>query len=58
MLGHKRVLGKAMMGHKMPLGMGRFGSKVPLVVRPAMKQVEEALQRKVSAGLERNVLKR
>lgn len=58
MLGHKRVLGKAMMGHKMPLGMGRFGSKVPLVVRPAMKQVEDALTRKVSGGLERNVLKR
>jgi hypothetical protein len=58
MIGHKKVLGKAMMGYKMPLGMARFGQKVPLVVRPAMKQVEEALQRKVSGGLERNVLKR
>ena len=58
MIGHKKVLGKAMMGHKMPLGMARFGQKVPLEVRPAMKQVEEALVRKVSGGLERNVLKR
>jgi hypothetical protein len=58
MIGHKKVLGKAMMGHKMSLGMARFGQKVPLEVRPAMKQVEEALVRKVSGGLERNVLKR
>ena len=58
MIGYKQPLGKAMMGYKMPLGMARFGQKVPLVVRPAMKQVEEALARKVSGGLERNVLKR
>lgn len=58
MIGHKKVLGKAMIGYKMPLGAARFGQKVPLVVRPSMKQVEEALQRKVSGGLERNVLKR
>jgi hypothetical protein len=58
MIGHKKVLGKAMIGYKMPLGMARFGQRVPLVVRPAMKQVEEALTRKVSGGLERNVLKR
>ena len=47
-----------MMGHKMPLGKARFGSKVPLLERPMMRQVEKALERKVSAGLERNVLKR
>jgi len=58
MIGHKKALGKAMLGYKMPMGMARFGQKVPLVVRPVMKQVEEALQRKVSGGLERNVLKR
>jgi hypothetical protein len=58
MIGHKKVLGKAMMGHKMPLGAARFGQKVPLVVRPAMRDVAEALVRKVSGGLERNVLKR
>ena len=58
MIGYKKVLGKAMMGYKMPLGKMRIGSKVPLLMRPVMKQVEEALQRKVSGGLERNVLKR
>lgn len=58
MIGHKKVLGKAMMGHKMPLGMSRLGSKVPLLQRPMMKQVEQALERKVSGGLERRVLKR
>ena len=58
MIGHKKALGKAMLGYKMPMGMARFGQKVPLVVRPVMKQVEEALARKVSGGLERNVLKR
>ena len=51
-------LGKAMMGFKMPLGKSRIGSKVPLIMRPVAKQVAEALTRKVSAGLERNVLKR
>jgi len=51
-------LGKSMMGFKMPLGKSRIGSKVPLLMRPAAKQVAEALTRKVSAGLERNVLKR
>lgn len=58
MIGYKQPLGKAMMGHKMPLGMSRFGSKVPLLERPKMKQVEQALERKVSGGLERRVLKR
>jgi hypothetical protein len=58
MIGYKQPLGKAMMGHKMPLGKSRFGSKVPLLERPMMKQVEEALARKVSGGLERRVLKR
>jgi hypothetical protein len=58
MIGHKQPLGKAMMGYKMPLGKSRMGSKMPLMMRPSMKQVEEALTRKVSAGLERNVLKR
>ena len=58
MIGYKMPLGKAMMGFKMPLGKSRIGSKVPLLMRPVAKQVEEALVRKVSAGLERNVLKR
>lgn len=58
MIGHKQPLGKSMLGHKMPLGKLRIGSKVPLLDRPAARQVAEALQRKVSAGLERNVLKR
>ncbi|MDD1474887.1 hypothetical protein MEO41_26985 [Dolichospermum sp. ST_sed4] len=58
MIGYKMPLGKAMMGFKMPLGKSRIGSKVPLIMRPTMRNVEEALTRKVSAGLERNVLKR
>jgi hypothetical protein len=58
MIGHKQPLGKSMMGHKMPLGKMRISGKMPLMMRPSMKQVEEALTRKVSAGLERNVLKR
>jgi hypothetical protein len=58
MLGHKQPLGKAMMGHNMPLGKMRIGTKVPLLDRPTARKVEEALVRKVSAGLERNVLKR
>lgn len=58
MIGYKMPLGKAMMGFKMPLGKSRIGSKVPLIMRPVAKQVAEALTRKVSAGLERNVLKR
>ncbi len=58
MIGYKQPLGKAMLGHKLPLGKSRFGSKVPLLERPMMKQVEEALAKKVSGGLERRVLKR
>jgi len=58
MIGIKKPLGKAMMGYKMPLGMSRIGSKMPLVMNPTMKQVNEALTKKVSGGLERNVLKR
>jgi hypothetical protein len=58
MIGYKQPLGKAMMGFKMPLGKSRIGSKMPLMMRPTMKQVEESLTRKVSGGLERNVLKR
>lgn len=58
MIGHKKVLGKAMIGYKMPLGSSRFGHKIPLLMRPVMKEVNEALTRKISAGLERNVLKR
>jgi hypothetical protein len=58
MIGYKNPLGKAMIGHNMPLGKSRIGSKVPLLLRPAAKQVAEALIRKVSGGLERNVLKR
>jgi hypothetical protein len=58
MIGYKQSLGKAMMGHNMPLGKSRIGSKMPLLMRPTMRKVEEALTRKVSGGLERNVLKR
>lgn len=58
MLGHKKVLGKAMIGHSMPLGVARFGHKVPLISRPTVRQIGEALTKKISAGLERNVLKR
>jgi hypothetical protein len=58
MIGYKQPLGKAMIGHKMPLGKVRIGSKIPLLERPMMKQMEQALERKVSGGLERRVLKR
>jgi hypothetical protein len=58
MIGYKQPLGKSMIGHKMSLGKAMIGSKVPLLDRPKMKQVEEALVRKISGGLERNVLKR
>lgn len=58
MLGYKLPLGKAMMGHKMPLGKNMLGSKMPLIMRATAKQVAEALTKKVSGGLERNVLKR
>lgn len=58
MIGLKKPLGKAMLGHNMPLGKSRIGSKMPLVMNPTMKQVNDALTRKVSGGLERNVLKR
>jgi hypothetical protein len=58
MIGYKQPLGKAMMGFKMPLGKMRLGSKVPLLERPVARQVAEALQKKISSGLERNVLKR
>ena len=58
MIGYKQPLGKAMIGHKMQLGKMRLGSKVPLLMRPVAKEVADALVRKVSGGLERNVLKR
>jgi hypothetical protein len=58
MIGYKQSLGKAMMGHNMPLGKSRIGSKMPLLDRPTARKVEEALVRKISGGLERNVLKR
>ena len=58
MIGYKQPLGKAMIGHKMPLGMSRLGSKLPMLNRPKAREVAEALTRKVSSGLERNVLKR
>lgn len=58
MIGYKKSLGSAMLGHNMPLGKNRIGSKMPLLVRPTMRNVQEALTRKVSGGLERNVLKR
>jgi hypothetical protein len=57
MLGHRQPLGKAMMGHKMPLGMRKLGYKTALLDRPKMREVGQALK-KVSAGLERNILKR
>jgi hypothetical protein len=58
MIGYKLPLGKQMMGYKMPLGKMRLGSKIPLLMRPVAREVADALVRKVSAGLERNVLKR
>jgi hypothetical protein len=58
MIGYKKPLGKAMMGHKKPMGMHRMGMKAPLVERPTARMVADALQRKVSGGLERRVLKR
>lgn len=58
MIGYKTPLGKQLMGHKMPLGSVRFGNKIPLLQRPTKAVVAEALQRKVSGGLERNILKR
>jgi hypothetical protein len=47
-----------MMGYKMPLGKMRLGSKIPLLMRPAAREVADALVRKVSGGLERRILKR
>lgn len=58
MIGLKKPLGKAMLGYNMPLSKSRIGSKMPLVMNPTMKQVTDALTRKVSGGLERSVLKR
>jgi hypothetical protein len=58
MIGYKMPLGKQIMGYKMPLGSVRFGNKIPLLQRPPRAAVAEALTRKVSGGLERNVLKR
>jgi hypothetical protein len=58
MIGLKKPLGKAMLGYNMSLGKSRIGSKMPLVMNPTMKQVNDALTRKVSGGLERSVLKR
>ena len=58
MIGYKQNLGKSMLGFKMPLGKSRIGNKMPLLDRPTARKVEEALVRKVSGGLERNVLKR
>ena len=58
MIGYKKPLGKSMMGFKTPLGKMRIGLKMPLVERPVAKQVADALVKKVSAGLERNILKR
>jgi hypothetical protein len=58
MIGYKSPLGSAMMGFKMPLGKNRLGHKMPLLMRPVVKQVAENLMKKVSANLERNVLKR
>lgn len=58
MIGYKKPLGKAMIGFKMPLGKSRLGSKVPLLERPKAMEVADALTRKVSAGIERRILKR
>jgi hypothetical protein len=58
MIGYKQPLGKQMLGFKMPLGKMRLGSKIPLLERPMGRQVAEALERKVSGGLERRILKR
>jgi hypothetical protein len=58
MIGYKQPLGKQMLGFKMPLGKMKLGSKIPLLMRPVAREVADSLVRKVSAGLERNVLKR
>jgi len=58
MIGYKQPLGNAMIGHKMTMGKSRIGSKMPLLEIPTVKQVADALVRKVSGGLERRVLKR
>ena len=58
MLGYKQSLGKAMMGHKLPLGKHTLGTGKVAMMVPTAKKVEDALVRKVSGGLERNVLKR
>ena len=51
-------LGKSMLGHSMPMGKMRMGHSMPLLQRPMMKVVVDEMAKKVSAGLERNVLKR
>jgi len=53
MLGHKKSLGNSMMGHKLAMGSAMMGQKLPFNEIPTAKKVEEALQRKVSGGLER-----
>jgi hypothetical protein len=58
MLGYKQSLGKAMMGYKLPLGKHTLGTGKVAMMVPTAKKVEDALVRKVSGGLERNVLKR
>jgi hypothetical protein len=58
MLGYKMPLGKSMLGHSMPMGKMRMGHSMPLLQKPMMKVVVDEMAKKVSAGLERNVLKR
>jgi len=59
MLGTKKPLGNAMFGSKMPLGKAMFGSKMPLLDIMDRKQIgANAVDKKISSGLERRVLKR
>ena len=59
MLGTKKPLGNAMFGSKMPLGKAMFGSKMPLLDIMDRKSIgANAVDKKISSGLERRVLKR
>ena len=58
MIGYKKPLAKAMMGYKKPLGKSMMGYRMPLLVKPAMMAVADAVVKKATSGLERNVLRR
>jgi|Laugrespbdmm15sd_2_1035082.scaffolds.fasta_scaffold120492_2 hypothetical protein len=60
MFGSKKPLGRMMIGSKMPLGKMMFGSKSPLMdkVYSVKMGASPDVEKKVSSGLERRVLKR